>query len=89
MVTSAMQNLRRMCLMDIKRRVEEIREKAVQVLNEKAEPQNLEAKLKKDLKLKVILNEMESIIQDETLLDEEVFKKLEYVDKELEIVQKT
>mgnify|MGYP004547154303 FL=1 len=75
--------------MDIKRRVEEIREKAVQVLNEKAEPQNLEVKLKKDLKLKVILNEMESIIQDETLSDEEVFKKLEYVDKELEIVQKT
>ena len=75
--------------MEIKRKVEQIREKALKVLNEKADPHNFEEKLKKDLKLKIILDEMESIIQDETLSDEEVFEKLEYVDKELEFVQKT
>lgn len=76
---------------EINKKVMEIRQKASEILNEKSDTKEIESTLQKNLKVKVIMDELESIIHDENSLDEEVNQRLEFVKNELDALnnQKT
>ena len=76
---------------EINKKVMEIRKKASEILNEKSDTKEIESTLQKNLKVKVIMDELESIIHDENSLDEEVNQRLEFVKNELDALnnQKT
>ena len=65
--------------------------KASEILNEKSDTRQIESTLQKNLKVKVIMDELDSIIHDENSLDEEVNQRLEFVKNELDALnnQKT
>lgn len=75
----------------INKKIMDIRKKASEILNEKSDTREIESTLQKNLKVKIIMDEMESIIHDENSLDEEVQKRLEFVENELDAIlnQKT
>lgn len=76
---------------EINKKVMEIRQKASEILNEKSDTRQIESTLQKNLKVKVIMDELDSIIHDENSLDEEVNQRLEFVKNELDALnnQKT
>lgn len=76
---------------EINKKVMEIRKKASEILNEKSDTKEIESTLQKNLKVKVIMDELESIIHDENSSDEEVNQRLEFVKNELDAIfnQKT